>query len=235
MTRARSSAPRRGAVGEEFAQGLLQVAAHVAAQAATAEQDRQIAARPQQRVIDADLAILVDDYRGVRTLGLVVNPLRIPSHGPHAIVKRCSIQGQRRRCRRSLTGGPASQAADESLISRMIRLAILSAALILLSLECARSAEVGRPNSCPRPSDQHGPRYEIMTGAFQSRGVTPGGGKYLTIMGMDRAAPISVNVTGEVFDVAGTLAVGTRITLVGYVSSSMSGAQPAYSCIELAL
>jgi hypothetical protein len=53
-------------------------------------------------------------------------------------------------------------------------------------------------------------------------------------MGMDRAAPISVNVTGEVFDVAGTLAVGTRITLVGYVSNSLSGAQPPYSCIEFA-
>ena len=116
----------------------------------------------------------------------------------------------------------------------MIRLVTLSAALILLSLECTRGAEVGRPNSCPRPSDQHGLRYEIMTGAFQSRGVTPGAGKYLTIIGMDTAAPISVNVTGEVFDVAGTLAVGTRITLVGYVSNSLSGAQPPYSCIELA-
>jgi hypothetical protein len=93
---------------------------------------------------------------------------------------------------------------------------------------------MGAHNFCPQPSDQHGPRYEIMTGAYQSHGVTPGGGKFVTIIGMDRTAPASVNVTVEVFDFARTLAAGTRITLVGYVSHSMSGVQPPYSCIELA-
>jgi hypothetical protein len=73
-----------------------------------------------------------------------------------------------------------------------------------------------------------------MTGAYQSRGVTPGGGKFVTITGMDRGAPISVSVTDEVFDVAGSLEAGTRINLVAYVSNSLSGAQPPYSCIELA-
>jgi hypothetical protein len=43
-----------------------------------------------------------------------------------------------------------------------------------------------------------------------------------------------VNVTDEVFDIVGTLAIGTHITLVGYVRNSASGAQPPYSCIELA-
>jgi hypothetical protein len=46
------------------------------------------------------------------------------------------------------------------------------------------------------------------------------------------ASPVSVNVTGNVFDVAGSLIFGTRITLVGYVKDSLSGAQPPYCCIE---
>ncbi len=58
-----------GAVGEQGAQGLLQIGAHVAAQAAIAEQDRDVAARPQQRLVDADLAELVDDDRGVGPFG----------------------------------------------------------------------------------------------------------------------------------------------------------------------
>jgi hypothetical protein len=116
----------------------------------------------------------------------------------------------------------------------MLRSLVLSAALILHALG-GTGAEMVLLNRCPRPADQHGPRYESMTGAYQSRGVTPGGGKFVTIMGVNWAAPVSVNVTAEVFDVAGTLAAGTRITLVGYVNSSLSGAQPAYSCIELAL
>jgi hypothetical protein len=113
----------------------------------------------------------------------------------------------------------------------MIRLVALSAASILLAPGCTRGAEVSAFNSCPRPTDQHGPRYEIMSGAYQSRGVSPGGGKFVTIMGV---APISVNVTGEMFEVARTLAAGTRITLVGYVNNALSGTQPPYSCIELA-
>lgn len=115
----------------------------------------------------------------------------------------------------------------------MIRLVGLYAALSLFAPGYARSVEMAAFKPCPRPSDQQGPRYEIMTGAYQSRGVSSGGGKFVTVMGTNWAAPVSVSVTGEVFDVAGTLAVGTHITLVGYVSSSMSGAQPAYSCIEL--
>jgi len=114
----------------------------------------------------------------------------------------------------------------------MIRMATLSAALILLAFGCTNAVEVAAPNSCPRPTDQYGPRYQILTGAYQLRGETPGGGKFVTIM-MDRATPTSVDVTGDVFDVAGNIPAGTRITLVGYVGNSMSGAQPPYSCIEL--
>ena len=56
----------------------------------------------------------------------------------------------------------------------------------------------------------------------------------MTILGIDRAGPISVNVVGKAFDSTKKLAVGTRITLVGYVSDPVSAAQPPYSCIELA-
>jgi hypothetical protein len=126
------------------------------------------------------------------------------------------------------------QAVNQSLRRLMIRMITLSAALILLAPGCTRAAEVAAPNSCPRPTDQYGrPSYQILTGAYQSRGETPGGGKFVTII-MDRAAPISVSVTGDVFDVAGNIQAGTSITLVGYVGNSMSGAQPPYSCIEVA-
>jgi hypothetical protein len=117
----------------------------------------------------------------------------------------------------------------------MMRLVVLCAGLILLAPVLTRRAEAAVPfNPCPRPSDQYGPRYEIVTGMYQSRGVSPGGGKFVTIMPRDWAAPVSLNVSDEVFDIAGALAIGTPITLVGYVSNSASGAQPPYSCIELA-
>jgi hypothetical protein len=74
-----------------------------------------------------------------------------------------------------------------------------------------------------------------MRGAFRSRGVSPGGGNFVTITLRDGAVPISVPVTDKVFDVAGSFITGTRIILVSYVGDSLSGAQPPYSCVELAL
>ena len=114
----------------------------------------------------------------------------------------------------------------------MCRTAALSFAIVLLASQCLYAA-AGAPGSCPRPADQYGPRYQIMTGVYQSRQKTPGGGTVVTIM-VDRASPMSVPVTGGVFDAAGKLTVGTRVTLVGYVGASTSGAQPPFSCIELA-
>jgi hypothetical protein len=124
-------------------------------------------------------------------------------------------------------------AANESIRLPMVRSVALCIGLTLLAPGCARGAEVPAVNPCPRPSDQYGPRYEIMAGTYLSRGVSPGGGKFVTIRPTDRgAAPVSVNVTDRVFDIAGTLAAGTHITLFGYVGASVSGAQPPYSCIE---
>jgi hypothetical protein len=54
------------------------------------------------------------------------------------------------------------------------------------------------------------------------------------VMPREAAAPVSVNVTDKVFNAAGSLKIGARITLVSYVSNSLSGAQPPFSCIELA-
>ena len=116
----------------------------------------------------------------------------------------------------------------------MARLVALSAGLVLYALGWTRSGEVVALSRCPRPSDQYGPRYEAVSGAYQSRGVSPGGGKFVTIMPRDRAALVSLNVTDKVFDVAGSLKIRTPITVVSYVKASMSGAQPPYSCIELA-
>ena len=116
----------------------------------------------------------------------------------------------------------------------MVRVIALCAGLILQAPGWTRAPEAVVLNPCPRPSDQYGARYEIMRGAFRSRGVSPGGGKFVTIVPRDGVAPVSVPVTDKVFDVAGSLIIGTRIILVGYVSDSLSGAQPPYSCVELA-
>jgi hypothetical protein len=87
---------------------------------------------------------------------------------------------------------------------------------------------------CPRPSDQYGPRYETISGAYRSRGVSPGGGKFVTITPRGQApTPVSVSVADNVFDIIGSLKPGTVMTLVSYVGDSRSGAQPPYSCIEL--
>jgi hypothetical protein len=122
----------------------------------------------------------------------------------------------------------------------MIRQIAMSLALILPAPARSHAAEVGAPGSCPRPTDQYGPRYQTMTGAYQSRGKTQGGGKYVTIV-LNRSLkppyPVSeksVPVSGDVFNAAGKIRPGTRVTLVGYVGHSMSGSMPPFSCIELA-
>ena len=62
--------PAPAALGKERAQGFLQIGSNRAAQAAIAEQHGRVARRAQQRVVDADLAELVDDDGGVGPLGL---------------------------------------------------------------------------------------------------------------------------------------------------------------------
>jgi len=114
----------------------------------------------------------------------------------------------------------------------MIRLIAVSLGSILLIPGYTQAAGVGPAGSCLRPSDQYGPRYQFETGIYQSRGKGPGGGIYVTIM--RDGSPASLPVSGDVFSAAGMLRPGTRITLVGYVRDSRSGAMPPYSCIELA-
>src|SRR5262245_26915460 len=103
----------------------------------------------------------------------------------------------------------------------MIRPFVVSVGSILLMQGYPHAAEVGSPGSCPRPSDQYGPRYQIETGIYQARGTGPGGGIYVTII--RDGSPASLPVSGDVFSAAGTLQPGTRITLVGYVRDSGSG------------
>ena len=85
------------------------------------------------------------------------------------------------------------------------------------------------PGSCPRPTGRH----EVATGAFRSRGVTPGGETVVTIM-VDGGAPLELSVSRPVYDAAGKLALGARVSLVSTVGNVMSGAQTPYRCIELA-
>ena len=115
----------------------------------------------------------------------------------------------------------------------MARLVTLCAGLVVYALAWTRAEATVALSPCPRPSDQYGPRYEAVSGAYRSRGLSPGGGKFVTMMPRDGAAPVSLNVTDKVFDIAGSLKIGTLITVVSYVRASMSGAQPPYSCIEL--
>ena len=116
----------------------------------------------------------------------------------------------------------------------MARLVALCAGLVVYALAWTRAEATVALSPCPRPSDQYGPRYETVSGAYQSRGISPGGGKFVTIMPRDGALPFSVTVTDEVFNVARSLRTGTKINLVSYVSHSLSGAEPPYSCIESA-
>ena len=116
----------------------------------------------------------------------------------------------------------------------MVRFIALCAGLAFYALEWAGAEQPAALSPCKRPVDQYGPRYEAVSAAYRSRGVSPGGGKFVTIMPRDGAAPVSVTVTDEVFNVVGSLRIGIQITLVSYVSRSLSGAVPPYSCIELA-
>jgi hypothetical protein len=111
---------------------------------------------------------------------------------------------------------------------------IACAGLLLYALGCTSAGEAAAIDPCPRPADQYGPRYETVSGAYLSRGVSRGGGKFVTIMPKGGAAPVSVNTTETVFRRAGSLVIGTPITLVSYVKESLSGQRPPYSCIELA-
>jgi hypothetical protein len=120
--------------------------------------------------------------------------------------------------------------------ARPARRALIAAPCTGLIVLAARGigAAPRMPGRCPRPSDRYGPRYATISGAYRSRGVSAGGGKFVTLMPPQRAATASVNVTDAVFGLAGRLPVGTPITLFGYVENSLSGASPPYSCIEFA-
>ena len=59
----RQFSPR--ALGQHLDQRLLQVGAQRAAQAAVADQHGRVAAGLEQRIVDADLAELVDDHQRV--------------------------------------------------------------------------------------------------------------------------------------------------------------------------
>ena len=114
----------------------------------------------------------------------------------------------------------------------MVRLVALCAGLVVYAPGWTRAEAAVALSPCPRPSDQYGPRYEAVSGGYRSRGTSPGGGKFVIIMPRGGAAPLSLSVTAKVFNAAGSLKIGARITLVAYVTHALSGSQPPYSCIE---
>lgn len=87
--------------------------------------------------------------------------------------------------------------------------------------------------ACPRPTDKDGRAlYQTVSGAFVSRRTDEGGSLFVLIDEPTAAASQSFRVTRAVYDTAASIERGRRVTLVGYVGSAMSGAEPSYSCIE---
>ena len=93
----------------------------------------------------------------------------------------------------------------------------------------------GEPSAthrCPRPQDAFGPRYQTLTGTFQSLGVSPFGGKVAIITTTFAAEPQSVPLTDAMDEALRDVQPGTPVTFFAYVSSSASGAMTPYTCVE---
>jgi hypothetical protein len=87
--------------------------------------------------------------------------------------------------------------------------------------------------SCVRPTDQNGrPLYQTVSGSFVQRRIDPSGARMLLLKVPSSAADEAFPVTRDVYDAVETVRLGTRVTLLAYVGSVLSGANPAYSCIE---
>jgi hypothetical protein len=87
--------------------------------------------------------------------------------------------------------------------------------------------------TCPRPTDKDGQAlYQTASGAFVSRKTDEGGGLSVVIHPPEAAANQSLRVTRAVYDAVATVERGRTVTLFGYVRSAVSGAEPAYSCVE---
>lgn len=85
---------------------------------------------------------------------------------------------------------------------------------------------------CTRPYDSNGPTFQIEYGELVRLQITEGGGSLVVIKSPYAAGLQSVNVTAEVAEKLKNTPTGTQITLFGYVRSSLSGANPTYSCVE---
>jgi hypothetical protein len=197
--------------------------------------------RSPRRACGTDAILIVDGrpcaaWAGhPRDASRAFQPRRNVDHRSRPTPSSTGIVQMRIACSSAATPAcPLAKQPTRTYDELMIRMVGLGVAFVLAISGYALGAKMAAFNPCPRPSDQYGPRFEIMTGSYRSRGVSPGGGKFVTIMGKDMAAPVSVNVTDDVFAAAGTLAVGTSISLLAYPSNPMSGSQPPYSCIELA-
>lgn len=87
---------------------------------------------------------------------------------------------------------------------------------------------------CARPRDADGPLFFELTAQFAGISTDPGGG---ALIGLTRSpdGPVEqVRGTDELVERLRSMNIGTRITLVAYRVSSRSGAQPPFSCVELA-
>ena len=87
--------------------------------------------------------------------------------------------------------------------------------------------------TCSRPTDKQGaPLYQFETGAFVARKTNEGGGLFVEIKPSAKEAIRSLRVTEAVYNAVESLERGRKVTLIGYVTSAASGAEPPYSCIE---
>ena len=86
---------------------------------------------------------------------------------------------------------------------------------------------------CARPSDENGPLYEEIKGLYLGQMRPNGVAAMAEIYPFGSASPVSVPVDDMVARQLEQVTRGTPVTLVGYVSNSLSGSQPPYTCMEI--
>jgi hypothetical protein len=113
--------------------------------------------------------------------------------------------------------------------------AVAFARIVFFAAVTAMTIVSAESKTCPRPKDQLGrPLYETLTGTLESSGLSRNGTHFAAVKFEHAAASVSFGVTDKMYAVIQSLAPGTRITLVAYYRSAMSGARPAYTCVEVA-
>jgi hypothetical protein len=91
-------------------------------------------------------------------------------------------------------------------------------------------------NGCPRPTDQGGPLYYAVTGAFVRIQASPGGDRQVVLQPSPASPERYYRATDEVLSRLSGARRGAPVTMLSYRTSSMAGGgggDPPFSCVEL--